>query len=48
MAVVVPVAAASSLDDGVGGIHDTVGHSEEEHLTKTKLVTKRTTAAETI
>ncbi|KAJ8424633.1 LOW QUALITY PROTEIN: hypothetical protein Cgig2_032813 [Carnegiea gigantea] len=52
MAVVVPVAVAGSLDDGVGGIHDTVGHSEEEHkeehLTKTKPVTERTTAAETI
>ncbi|KAJ8428408.1 hypothetical protein Cgig2_024554 [Carnegiea gigantea] len=48
MAVVIPAAAAGNLDDGVGGIYDTVGHSEEEQLTKTEPVTERTTAVGTI
>ncbi|KAJ8423839.1 hypothetical protein Cgig2_024297 [Carnegiea gigantea] len=46
MAVVVLVAAAGSPDDGVAGIHGTLGHSEEEPLTKTKPGTERTTAVE--
>ncbi|KAJ8426144.1 hypothetical protein Cgig2_032835 [Carnegiea gigantea] len=46
MAVVVPVAAANSLNDGVGGIHGTLGHSEEELLAKTKPGSEETTAAE--
>ncbi|KAJ8439553.1 hypothetical protein Cgig2_007070 [Carnegiea gigantea] len=46
MVVVVPVVAAGSPDDGVGGINGTLGHSEEELLTKTKPRTERTTAAE--
>ncbi|KAJ8437373.1 hypothetical protein Cgig2_020392 [Carnegiea gigantea] len=46
MAVVVPVAVAGGPDDGVGGIHGTLGHSEEELLTKTKPRTEQTTAAE--
>ncbi|KAJ8444454.1 hypothetical protein Cgig2_005976 [Carnegiea gigantea] len=46
MAVVVPVAAAGGLNDDVGGIHGTLGHSEEELLTKTKPRTEQTTAAE--
>ena len=46
MGVIVLVAAAGGLKDGVGGIHGTLGHSEEEPLTKTKPMTEQTIVAE--
>ena len=41
-----PVATVGGPDDGVESIHDTLGHYEEEILTKTEPGTQRTTEAE--